>query len=61
MQWLQDTNQNNVNNLNNVKLKAILYFRNRKTEYVRTKTEEHETNSKTKNIRDLCRTVNDFK
>ena len=48
MQSLQDPNQSNIDNLNNVKRKASRYFRNKKTEYVRARIEEHDTNSKVK-------------
>jgi hypothetical protein len=45
MQWLQDPNQSNVDNLNNVKRKAIIHFRNKKKEYLKAKIDEFETNS----------------
>jgi len=61
MQWVQDPSQSNVDNLNNVRHKASIYFRNKKKEYLKAKIEELETNSKTKNIRDLYRGINDFK
>ena len=51
MQWLQDTNQRNVHNLNNVRRDASRHFRNKKKEYLKAKIEELETNSKIKNIR----------
>jgi hypothetical protein len=34
MQWVQDRNKNNVNNLNNVRPEAYRQFRNKKKEYV---------------------------
>ena len=37
-----------------------LKLRNKKKEYLKAKIEEHETNSKIKNIRDLYRGINDF-
>ena len=40
---------------------ASRHFRNKKKAYLKTKIEELETNSKIKNIRDLCRGFNDFK
>jgi len=61
MQWIHDPSQSNVNNLNNVKRDASRYFRNIKKAYLKAKTEELETNSKIKNIRDLYRGINDFK
>ena len=30
MQWLQDPNQSNVDNINNVRLETIRHFRNKK-------------------------------
>jgi hypothetical protein len=51
MQWSQDPNQRNVDNLNNVRLKASRHFRNQKKEYLKVETDELETNSKIKNIR----------
>jgi hypothetical protein len=61
MQWLQNPNQSNVDNLNNVRREASRHFRNKKKEYLKAKMNELETNSKNKNIRDLCRGINDFK
>jgi len=53
MQWIQDPSQSNVDNLNNVRREFSRHFRNKKKKYPRAKIEEIETNSKTKNIRDL--------
>jgi hypothetical protein len=39
MQWLQDQNQCNVHNLNNVRLEASTYFKNKKKEYLKAKIE----------------------
>ena len=61
MQWLQDPNQSNVDNLNNVRHKASRHFRNRKKEYLKAKIYELEINSKIKNIRDSFRGLSDFK
>jgi len=61
MQWVQDPSQSNVDNLNNVRREANKHFRNKKKEYMKAKIDELETNSKIKNIRDLCRGINDFK
>jgi len=61
MQWVQDPNQSNVDNLNNARREVNKHFRNKKKAYMRTKIEELETNSKIKNIRDLYRGINDFK
>jgi len=60
MRWLQDPNQNNVDNLNNVRREASRHFINKK-EYLKAKIYVLETNSTTKNIRDLYRNISDFK
>ena len=59
MQWLQDPNQSNADNLHNIGSEAIRYFRKNK-EYLKPKIDELETNSKLKNIRDLPRVISDF-
>jgi len=46
MQWVQDPNQSNVDNLNNVTREASRHFRNKKKEYLKTESEELETNCK---------------
>ena len=61
MQWLQDPNQSNADNLNDVRREAGRHFRNKKKEYLKAKIDELETNSKIKNIRDLYRGISDFK
>jgi len=61
MQWLQDPNQSNVDNLNNIRCETSRHFRNKKKQYMKAKIDELETNSKIKNIRDLYRGINDFK
>jgi len=61
MQWLQDPDDSNVDNLNNVRCEDSRYFRNRKKENLKAKTDELEINSMTKNIRDLYRGINNFK
>ena len=61
MQWVQDGSQSNVDNLNNVRREASRHFRNKTKAYLKAKIDELETNSKIKNIRDLCRDINDFK
>ena len=40
MQWVQDPNQNNLDNLNNVRREASRHFRNRKKAYLKAKFEE---------------------
>ena len=61
MHWLQDPSQNCVDNLNNVRREGSRHFRNKKKEYLKAKIEELETHSKIKNIRDLYRSISDFK
>ena len=61
MQWVQDLSQNNVDNLNNVRREASRHFRNKRKEYLKDRIDELETNSKIKNIRDLCRGIKDLK
>ena len=51
MQWVQDSNQSNVDNLNNVRHEASRHFRNKKKEYLKAKIVDLETDSKIKNIR----------
>jgi len=48
MQWLQDSNQSNVDNLNNVRREASRHFRNKNKEYLRAKFDELEIHSKIK-------------
>jgi len=61
MQWIQDPNRRNVDNLNYVRRDASRHFRNKKKEYLKATIEELETNSKLNNARDLYRGINDFK
>jgi hypothetical protein len=61
MQLLQNPKQSNVDNLNDVRREAVSHFRNNNKEYLKTKINELETNSKNKNIRDFCKGINDFK
>jgi hypothetical protein len=55
LQWLHDPSEINGENLNNVR------HENKKREYLYDKINELATNSKNKNIRDLCRGINEFK
>ena len=48
MQWLQDPNQSNVDNLNNVRRKASIHFRKNKKEYLKAKLNKQEAKSKTR-------------
>jgi hypothetical protein len=61
MQWMQDPNQSNVENLNKVRRDASRHLRNKKKAYLKAKIEELGKNSKIKNVRDLYRGINDFK
>jgi hypothetical protein len=61
LQWLQDPNEVNGDNLNNVRHEASRHFRNKNKEYLKNKINELTTNSKNKNIRDLYREINEFK
>jgi len=61
MQWLKDPNQSNIDNPNCVICEASRHFRNKKMEHLKGKTDELQTNSKNKNIRDLYRGINDFR
>ena len=45
MQWLQDPNHSNFDNLNKVRRDASRHFRNKKKEYLKAKTDELENNS----------------
>ena len=60
MQWLQDTNQNKIDNLNTVRREASRHFRNRKKEHLKAKIDELEANIKIKNVRDLYRVISDL-
>ena len=54
MQWLQDPNQSNVDNLKNLRGEDSRYFRNKKKKYLKARIDELETNSKIK-ISDIYR------
>jgi hypothetical protein len=51
----------NGDNLNNVRLEASRYFRNKRRKYLKDKINELATNSKNKNIRDMYRGISDIK
>jgi hypothetical protein len=61
LQWLQNPNQINRDNLQNLRHDTSRIFRNKKREYLKGKINEVETNNKNKNIRDLYRGINEFK
>ena len=46
MQWIQDPNHSNVDNLNNARREVSRHFRNKNQAYMRAKIQELETNSK---------------
>jgi hypothetical protein len=54
-------NQINGDDLQNVRRETSRIFRNKKREYLKGKINQLETNTKHKNIRDLCRGINEFK
>jgi hypothetical protein len=60
LQWLQDPNEANEDNLSNVMWEASRHFRNKKRECLKEKINELESISKNKNIRDLYRGINEF-
>jgi len=61
MQCVQDRSQNNLGNLNNVRHEGSRHFRNKKKEYLKAKIEERKSNNEIKNMRDLYRSIIDFK
>jgi hypothetical protein len=60
MQWLQDSHQSNIDNVNNVICQASRHFWNKKKEYLTANIDELETSSEIKHIRDLYRCINHF-
>jgi hypothetical protein len=58
---LQNQNQINRDNLQNLRCETSRIFRNKKRDYLKGKINELETNNKNKNIRDLYRSINEFK
>jgi hypothetical protein len=61
MQWLQDPNHRNLENLNIARYEASKHFRNKKREYLKANINEPETISKNKNTGELYSGINDFK
>jgi hypothetical protein len=61
LQWLQNPNQINGDNLKNLRRETSRTFRKKKREYLKGKIKEFGTNNKNKNIRDLYRDINEFK
>jgi hypothetical protein len=61
MQWLQDPDKSNVDNLNNDRWEDSRHFRNRNKENLKAEIDELDTNSTIKNIINLYRGISDFK
>jgi hypothetical protein len=61
LQWLQNPNRTNRDNLQNIRHETSRIFRNKKREHLKGKINELEANNKNKNIRDLYRGINEFK
>jgi hypothetical protein len=61
LQWLQDPSEANEDNLSDVRREASRHFGKKKREYLKDKINELESNGRNKNIRDLCRGINEFK
>jgi len=53
MQWLQDSNHSTVENLNHAWRGTSRHFRNKKKKYLKTKSDELKTNSKSKSVLDF--------
>jgi len=61
MQWLQDTNQSNVDNLKNVSLETRRYCMNKQGEIWKLNLMSLKQRVRTKNIRDSYMDINGFK
>ena len=61
MQWLQNPNQSDVDNLNYVRHEASRQFRKEKKKYLKDEINALQTNKNNKNIRELYRTISDSK
>jgi hypothetical protein len=61
LQWLQDPGEINGDNLNSARYEASRHFRNKRREYLKDKIKDLAMNSKSKDIRDLYRGINEFK
>jgi hypothetical protein len=60
LQWLENRNKINGDNLNDMRRETSRHFGNKKRKYLKDKINEFLTISKNKNIRDLYRGVNDL-
>jgi hypothetical protein len=61
LQWLQNPSQISGDNLQNLRWETSRTFRNEKREYLKDKINEPETDSRNKNVTDLCMSINEFK
>jgi hypothetical protein len=61
LQWLQDPDEVNEDNLSDVRQETITHFRNKKRECLKEEINDLEQNNKNKNIRDLYMGINEFK
>jgi hypothetical protein len=61
IQWFQNPNQSNGDNMNNVRREASRHFKNKRKEYLKAKINELETTVIRRISRDLYRGINDFK
>ena len=61
VQWLKESNKNNIDNPISVRLEGSRNLWNKRKEYLKAKFNELETNSKIKNISALCSCISDFK
>jgi hypothetical protein len=61
LQWLQDPSELNEDTSSNVMREASRQFRNKKREYLKDRINEPGSNSKNKNIRNLYRSITEFK
>jgi len=60
MQWIQESHQSNIDNLNNVICQASRYFWNKKKQYLTAKIDKLETTHKIRHTRDLYKCINHF-
>jgi hypothetical protein len=58
---LKNPSQTNGDNLQNLRRETRITFRKKKTEYLKGKINELETNNKNRNIRDLYSVINEFR
>jgi hypothetical protein len=61
LRWLQNPSQINGDKLQILRRETIKIFRNQEREYLKNKINELETNNKNKNMRDLYRSISEFK